>query len=82
MKKLAVVLCTLALPACTDVDLARAHLQREGYTSIKVGGWDGGECKNEDRTATHFGAVAPSGNLVEGTVCCRAHTCDVRVWNK
>jgi hypothetical protein len=55
--------------ACTAPDRARETLAAQGYTKIEITGYAYLACGSDDRFATAFTALGPSGQQVEGAVC-------------
>lgn len=70
----------LLLSGCTDEDSARRILLEDGYTNIRIIGYEWLGCGEGDQTHTGFAAIAPSGRSVHGVICCGAwgKACTVR----
>lgn len=60
--------CTV-ISGCTDPDNARRILLQNGYTDIKITGYNIYSCSEDDSVHTGFSAKSPNGTIVEGTVC-------------
>ncbi len=56
--------------ACTDDDSTRKTLQMHGFTNVQTTGYSPFTCGDNDSFSTGFRATNPSGQVVEGTVCC------------
>ncbi len=69
MKKIALIAALVALAGCTDEPKARRALESNGYTDIKITGYDPFGCDTHDTFATGFQARSPNGQFVEGVVC-------------
>lgn len=69
MKKFLVIIATLCVTACTRQDNATRILQEQGYTDIKITGYNWFGCSSDDSTHTGFIAKSATGATVEGTVC-------------
>ena len=71
IKSLAIIsTLTLILLACTDTDRTTHTLEVEGFTNIRINGYDFNACAHEDSTCTGFSATSPSGQPVSGSVGC------------
>jgi len=72
-RRLVAAALTLAITACTDAPDAERVLQDEGYSNIKIGGYDPWLCDTgkhgSDVYATKFTATGPTGRPVSGVVC-------------
>lgn len=62
-------LACLWLSGCTDQRTARRVLEQQGYTDIRVGGFDPFACSDDDTYSTKFTATTPYGARVSGVVC-------------
>lgn len=60
----------VALGACSDADETRRTLKSAGYSNIQTTGWSAFSCGKDDTYSTGFVATNPSGQRVEGVVCC------------
>lgn len=72
MKKATLILLALLAivsTSCTNEKKTREILQKEGYTDIKITGYDAFECSDQDSYSTGFCATNAAGNRVCGTVC-------------
>lgn len=70
MKRLVfAVLAVFVLSACTDGDEAMRVLDTQGYTGIKITGYNLFACSQDDFYHTGFIATSPNGKRVEGTIC-------------
>lgn len=69
MKRLALIAALVTLAACTDEPKALRVLQSNGYTDIKLTGYDPFGCDKHDNFATGFQARSPNGQFVTGVVC-------------
>lgn len=56
--------------ACTDEDASREALRKSGYKQVEITGYKPFQCGEGDAFSTGFRATNPSGERVEGTVCC------------
>lgn len=54
--------------ACTDSESALRVLRAQGYTKVEITGWRPFAKGKDDFYSTGFRAVAPSGEVVTGTV--------------
>lgn len=68
MKKL-IALFALSLVACTDPDNASRVLREQGYTEIRITGYNMMACSDDDHYHTGFTAKSPNGTQVNGTIC-------------
>ena len=69
MKKIALAfLIAISLVSCTSPDKAMTILEREGYESIEIRGYDAFGCSEDD--FYHTGFTAEKNNqVVNGVVC-------------
>lgn len=65
----AVAAITLTVTACVNEPEARKVLEAQGFTDIKINGYQLFGCGKEDFDHTGFTAVGPSGKTVTGVVC-------------
>lgn len=76
------VICALVtlLVGCTDENNTRSTLRKSGYSDINITGYSWLACGDDDTFHTGFRAKNPSGEIVEGTVCCGlvAKGCTIR----
>jgi hypothetical protein len=63
------LLLVLILSSCTNTKNAKHTLEVNGYTKIKMTGFDMFGCGNDDKFADGFTAKSPNGEVVTGTVC-------------
>lgn len=56
--------------ACTDEAGTHKALQMHGFSKIETTGYSPFSCGNDDAFSTGFRALNPTGQVVEGTVCC------------
>lgn len=69
MKKLVIVLVTLfLLTSCTNPQGATQFLKSQGYTEIRIEGYDFMNANRGDISSTHFKAKNANGVSVEGSV--------------
>jgi hypothetical protein len=68
MNRLTLVL-VLMLAACTQPDRATEVLEAQGYTDIRITGYDAFACSKDDAFHTGFVAKSPNGRTVKGVVC-------------
>jgi hypothetical protein len=58
------------LSGCTvPEDKARAILEANGYTEVRLGGYSMFGCSEDDDLSTEFSAKGVNGRQVEGVVC-------------
>lgn len=70
MKKIiAFGIIAICLSGCVNKDDADRALKNQGFTNVKVTGYNFFTCGKGDFYHTGFTAVNPQGNTVEGTVC-------------
>jgi hypothetical protein len=71
MKKvlLASILGMLILTGCTSQQDAERALNAQGFTNVKITGYNMFDCSEDDFYHTGFTAKNAQGNLVSGTVC-------------
>lgn len=66
-----------------DQDKVTHVLKGAGYSQIEIGSPNKWRCSSEDTSSREFSALGPTGNYVEGTVCCSltgcAKGCTVRI---
>lgn len=55
--------------ACTAPERAQDTLAAQGYTEVGLTGYAYLACGHDDRFATAFTAIGPSGQRVKGSVC-------------
>ncbi|MEY4385816.1 MAG: Citrobacter phage [Verrucomicrobiota bacterium] len=55
--------------ACVDEQGARTLLEAQGYTAVRITGWDMFGCGKDDHYASAFTAKSPNGTPVKGVVC-------------
>ena len=80
MKKI-ILAALLALSiGCTDEDRSRQVLTGAGYKNISTTGYRWMGCDDNDSVHTGFTAVGPTGQKVEGVVCCGSYL--VPSWGK
>ncbi len=63
------LLTILALSACTNNDGAKTVLENNGYTDVKMTGYNIWACSKGDSYHSGFTAKSPAGKQVSGTVC-------------
>ena len=69
MKKL--VLALMLLSGCaTDTKEASRTLYKAGFKDVRVGDLSYWGCGQDDLMGRHFRAMNPSGDYVDGIVCC------------
>ena len=77
--KVAALIVTVLLTACTDETGSRKALEASGFTDISFTGFSPFSCSDSDNFATGFRAKNGAGRIVEGTVCCGLlKSCTVR----
>lgn len=54
---------------CTDSDHAQKVLKQQGFTNIKITGYDFFACGRDDIYHTGFVAITRDNTVVKGTVC-------------
>jgi len=59
----------MCLSGCTDPQTARRVLTQNGYTDVRITGYNWLSCGRDDTYHTGFIAKSPNGSTVEGTVC-------------
>jgi len=70
MKQLLVIAAIALLSAgCTQPDHALKVLESQGYTDIRMGGYDWLNCSKDDTYHDKFTAKGPTGKEVSGVVC-------------
>lgn len=69
MKKFLILLAVLIAVGCTSRKDAERALTSQGFTNIRVTGYDWFACSEDDFYHTGFIAVNTSGKEVTGTVC-------------
>lgn len=71
MKKitLAIILGAILCAGCSDPKTARRVLEQDGYTEVKITGWQFFGCDKHDDFTTGFMAKNANGALVNGVVC-------------
>lgn len=69
-RRAALMLMALVLVACSAPDESTRTLEKSGYTNIETTGWEPFSCGEKDSFSTGFRATNPSGQPVEGVVCC------------
>ena len=69
MKKLLMILATLALASCTNYDDGKRALDAEGFTEVQFTGYGWLACSEDDFYHTKFTAKNASGKRVSGVVC-------------
>lgn len=60
----------LTLCACSNETDSRQALQKSGYVDIQITGWEPFSCGEDDTWSTGFRAKNPTGQQVNGVVCC------------
>ena len=68
MKKLS-ILAVLSLIGCTAPVHTKKLLQDEGYTDIKITGYELWACGHDEMASTGFEAKNLNGKVVRGVVC-------------
>lgn len=68
MKRVLIV-ATLALGACTDPQSATRILTSQGFTDVRMDGYNWFACSKDDTYHTGFTAKSVTGTMVSGTVC-------------
>lgn len=68
-KVIALILVGLCVSGCTQPDRAHRVLADQGYTEIKLHGYDWWNCSEEDTYKDKFTAKSPTGKDVSGVVC-------------
>lgn len=70
MKKiLLLVLAVFAFSGCVNKDDAEKALANQGFTNVRVTGYNLFACSKDDFYHTGFTATNIQGNTVSGTVC-------------
>jgi hypothetical protein len=59
----------IVIAGCTAPDKATQLLKAQGYTDIKITGYNFLGCSEDDITHTGFTAKTPAGITINGTVC-------------
>lgn len=60
---------TVMLGGCTQPEHAARVLADQGYTNIKMNGYDWFNCSKDDTYHDKFTATGPTGRIVSGVVC-------------
>ena len=60
----------ILLAGCTSESHSRHALESAGFTDIEFTGYQFFSCGEDDTLHTGFRATNPTGQRVEGTVCC------------
>lgn len=68
-KSISAALAVLALAGCTQPNNAQALLESQGYTDVRITGYNWWSCSDDDTYHTGFTAKGPTGKTIEGTVC-------------
>ena len=68
MKKIVLIAAVLLMTGCTSKNDAERALRAEGFTDIKITGYDFLACSEDDFYHTGFVAKR-NGRTVRGTVC-------------
>ncbi len=68
MKKLIIGIMFL-MSACTNPNDAMRALEAEGFSNIKITGYNWLACSKDDFYSTGFEATNSKGKVVSGTVC-------------
>jgi hypothetical protein len=55
--------------ACTQPDHAKKILEDQGYTDVRMDGYDWLNCSKDDVYHDKFTAKSPAGKKVSGVVC-------------
>jgi len=69
IKFLGILIIAIFFTGCTSKEEAERVLQNEGYTNIKITGYDFLACSTDDIFHTGFIAMNREGKVIEGTVC-------------
>lgn len=70
MKHIAFLLViAVGLAACTKPNSAQALLESQGYTDVRITGYNWFSCSDDDSYRTGFEAKSPTGKPISGTVC-------------
>lgn len=66
---------------CVSEDRANRVLHAAGYSDVKLGGYAWLSCAEDDKTKRKFTAKGPTGEHVDGAVCCGAFgkSCTIRL---
>ena len=64
-----IIVLALSLTACTQPETASRVLSSQGFTNIKMDGYDFFNCSKDDAYHDKFAAKGPTGQQVSGVVC-------------
>ena len=67
--RIVLILAALLLAACTSPESATRVLTSNGYTDVRMTGYNFFACSQDDVFHTGFEAKSPNGTPVKGTVC-------------
>lgn len=69
MKHLIALAALALLAGCTQPDKAKALLEAQGYTDVRMTGYSFWSCSEDDTYHDGFVAKSPAGQQMKGTVC-------------
>jgi len=69
IKFILTVILSVFIISCTNESSARKILANQGYTNIRITGYDWFACGRDDIYATGFIATSQAGKEVEGCIC-------------
>lgn len=69
MKHIALLVIVAGLAACTQPNNAQSLLESQGYTDVRITGYNWFGCSDDDTYHTGFEAKSPTGKPISGTVC-------------
>ena len=68
-QRILILAAVVAFTGCTQPDHAARILEQQGYTDIKMQGYDFFNCSKDDTYHDKFTAKGPTGKPVSGVVC-------------
>lgn len=69
MKVLAIILCAVLLSSCSGTYTSETILEDQGYTNVKIQGFNFFACSEDDMYRYNFTATNSNGKNIKGVIC-------------
>lgn len=66
---IAIILCSVLLSSCSGASTSEILLEEQGYSNVKIQGFNFFACSEDDWYRYNFTAINSNGNQVKGVVC-------------
>ena len=69
MKRIVLLIAFALLAGCTQPEKAKRLLEDQGYSEVRITGYNWWACSDDDTFHTGFVGKTPAGRQAKGTVC-------------